>query len=137
MRALDFSESCLPQARKNTPLIGATSRRDRLRKVDGRTRIGRRLRQIERDLSAHVGGQPSATQKILIDRLAADIVRRELYEAEIASGADLSAHDGRVLHALQNSIRLGLRELGLRPAAPKPPSLAEYLAAKTAAEAIS
>ena len=103
---------------KNSPAIGATSRVDRLRSIDGRTAIGRRLRQIVRELVAHVGGQPSAPQRYLIDRVAVDLVRLEMLDAKIAS-ATFSAHDGRVAHALRNSVRLALRELGLQSSAPK------------------
>ena len=88
--------------------------------LDGRRREARRLKAITADLVAHVGGQPSAAQRYLIDRVAIDILRLELFDVEMAAGT-FSAHDGRVAHALRNSVRLALRDLGLRPAAPKPP----------------
>jgi hypothetical protein len=117
-------------AAKNTRRIGSESRTDRLRKLDGRTKVARRLRTITMDLVVHVGGQPSAAQRYLIDRLAIDILRLELLDAKMAAG-NFSEHDGRVAHALRNSMRLSLRELGLAPQSPQAPSLADYLRSKS------
>jgi hypothetical protein len=91
-----------------------------LAKLDGRTREARRLRQIERDLTENAGGpdRVSAPQRYLIQRTAIDILRLELLDNEMALGT-VSAHDGRVAHALRNSVRLALRDLGgLKAAAP-------------------
>lgn len=118
----------------NTHRIGPGSRTDRLRKLDGRTRVARRLRAITADLVAHVGGAPSSTQRYLIDRTAIDILRLEQLDAAMATGR-CSEHDSRVAHALRNSVRLALRELGLAPQRPRAPSLSEYLASKSAAGA--
>jgi hypothetical protein len=92
------------------------------------------LRQITRELSAHIGGQPSAPQRYLIERTAVDIVRLELFDAEMAAGT-ISDHDARVAHALRNSVRLSLRELGLQPKPPPAPSLAEHFAKRAAERA--
>lgn len=113
--------------------IGGASRPHRLAKLDGRTREARRLRQINRELTDHVGGSDrvSAAQKYLIARTAIDILRLELLDAEMAAGT-VSNHDARVAHALRNTVRLALRALGMKAAAAKPPSAAENLAAATA-----
>jgi hypothetical protein len=89
-----------------------------LAKLDGRTKESRRLRQIEHELTENAGGanRVSAPQRYLIERVAIDILRLELLDAEMVAGT-LSAHDGRVAHALRNSVRLALRELGMRPVA--------------------
>jgi hypothetical protein len=106
--------------------IGAT--------IDGRSREGRYLRAIEADLIEHAGGAPSTTQKILIHRCARLMLRLELFDERLTAG-ELTAHDARVYNALQNSLRLALRELGVKGKAEKAPSLRDYLAAKSASRA--
>jgi hypothetical protein len=130
-------------SRKNfsdTRRVGARSRSDRLRKLDGRRKEARRLAAITADLVAHVGGQPSAAQSFLIDRAALDILRLEMLDAEMVAGT-FSEHDGRIAHALRNSVRLILRDLGLQPVPPKfdrlgsPPAKVEYTVIDPAANA--
>lgn len=102
-----------------------------LAKIDKRTREARRLRQIEHDLFEHLGGvdRASAPQRYMIERVAIDIVRLELLDAKMTDGT-VTDLDARVAHALRNSTRLALRELGMtEPPRDKPPSLAGHLSA--------
>jgi hypothetical protein len=98
----------------------------RWRKLDGRTKEARRLRQIEADLVAHVGGpdRVTAPQRFLIERTAIDIIRAEQLDARMATGV-FSDHDAIVAHALRNSVRLALRQLGA--AVTNTPSLSDHL----------
>ena len=114
---------------KSTVSIGGYSRRDGLRKIDGRTRSAKYLRQIERELTEHLGGSDrvSTPQRYLVGRVAVDLLRLRLLDAEMAAGT-VSEHDARVAHALRNSVRLALREIGFAPAAARQPSLAEVMA---------
>src|SRR3954447_18527237 len=98
------------------------------RSIDGRSAEGRFLRAFEAQMTAHLGGQPSAAEVLLISRLARVALRLELFDEKITAGT-LTDHDGRVYGALHNSFRLMLRELGLKAAPPAAPSLAELLAA--------
>jgi hypothetical protein len=41
-------------------------------------------------------------------------LRLELYDERLAAGERLTDYDGKILHALENSVRLALRELGLK-----------------------
>ena len=102
--------------------------------IDGRSREGRFLRDIERELVAHVGGNPTVTQKLLIRRLARGLLRLELLDERITRG-ELNDHDARTFSALSNVVRLTSRELGLQSAASveKPPDLSAYLASKGSA----
>lgn len=111
--------------------IGAHSRPHRLQQLDGRGREARYLRRIESELAEHLGGaeRVSVAQRILIERLAVDLLRLELLDGKAAVGK-LTEHDGRIAHALRNSVRLALRDLGLKGAAAKVPSLDEHLAAR-------
>ena len=96
--------------------------------IDGRSREGRFLRAAEAELIAHVGGEPSFTQRLLIRRAARAMLRLELFDEKLASG-NWSDHDGRTYGGLQNAVRLMLRELGLKaPAKDRAPSLADIAA---------
>lgn len=111
--------------------IGPHSRPQAMRKLDQRTREARHLRETVAALTAHIGGQPSAVQRMLIQRAAILSLKLAQLDAEPA----LSEHDMRAYSAWSNHLRLTLRELGLRPAAARPPSLAEVLAAGRPASA--
>jgi hypothetical protein len=72
----------------------------------------------------------SVPQRILIERVASDLLRLELLEEKLAAKA-FTDHDARVAHALRNSIRLALRDLGFEKGSQVPtPSLEAYLAKK-------
>jgi hypothetical protein len=104
---------------KNTRPVGQHSRPDRWQKLDGRTREARQLRAVVADLTAHVGGSPSATEKLLIDRLARVYLRLALFDQKLEAGT-FTDHDGRVYGALHTAIRLMTRQLGMKPAGAKP-----------------
>ena len=97
-------------------------------RVDGRSREGRFLSQIERELVAQVG-KPSFTQKLLIRRLSRAMLRLEQLDEKATAGT-LSDHDARSFSALSNQVRLLARELGLKAApAEKLPDLHDIVAA--------
>lgn len=78
-------------------------------------------------LVAHVGGKPSATQVLLIRRTARDMLTLELLDAKLTSGT-VTDHDVRTHGGISNRVRLALRELGLKAAPVKAPTLAEAMA---------
>src|SRR5271165_5272664 len=82
---------------------------------DGRSREGRYLRHCEVELTKHVGGNPSFVQKILITRAARAMLRLQLLDEKMADGS-WSDHDARTFGGLSNSLRLTLRELGVKAA---------------------
>ena len=84
-------------------------------KVDGRSREGRFLTTIERELVAQVGGKPTFTQQLLIRRLSRAMLRLELLDEKSTAGT-LTDHDGKTFGALSNQVRLLARELGLKAA---------------------
>jgi hypothetical protein len=112
-----------------TRITGA-NRPHKLAKLDKRTREARRLRQIEYDLFEHIGGLDRATapQRYLIERTAIDIVRLELLDAKMTDGS-VTEYDTRIAHALRNSVRLSLRQLGA-PATIKPADALAYMRRK-------
>jgi len=64
---------------KITRPLGAAFRSNTLKKLDGRTKTARRLREIISELTEHCGGveRVSAAQRYLIERTAIDILRLE------------------------------------------------------------
>jgi hypothetical protein len=93
--------------------------------LDGRSREGRFLRHVESELARHVGGKPNFPQKLLIRRAARAMLRLELLDLKMAEG-NWTEQDGRVFGGLNNTVRLCLRELGVKTTV-KPPSLASRL----------
>ena len=89
--------------------------------ADGRSTLGRFIRHLEAELVAHVGGCPTITQRLLIERLIKTHVQLDLLDEKLGRG-DWTANDSRTYGGLQNAMRLTTRELGLRPAneAPEP-----------------
>lgn len=88
------------------------------------------------ELITHCGGQPSRTELVLIER----VIRNEWDLLRLDSKMDeteLSGHDMRTRLAMENRLRLDLRAIGLKAAAPPVPTLAEYLAGKAAETAAS
>ena len=97
--------------------------------VDGRSREGRFLRQTEAELIAQLRREPSFGERVLIRRVARGLLQLELFDQKLSAGGDFTAHDARAFSALGNQVRLGLRDLGLKPAAKAgPPSLADLAA---------
>jgi hypothetical protein len=116
--------------------LGPNSRlfgRGAVGKLDGRSREGRFLVCVERELLDHIGPSATVTQRVLVGRAARAMLRLELLDERVLAGVDLSAHDGAVYGALNNTLRLALRELGLKGKPAKAPSLTE-IAARHASE---
>jgi hypothetical protein len=104
-----------------------------LLKLDQRTREARLMRETRADLVKHVGGQPSATQRALIDRAVRLTLQLHLMDAKQAD-APLTEHDGRTYLAWCNTLTRLMRQLGLEGAKASRPSLRDYLDGKAAAQ---
>ena len=112
---------------KKVRAMGPYTRPHVLAKLDRRTRESRQLEATVAELAEHVGGEPTALQARLIDRIA----RLELYLAKMderanANGGTLSERDSRQYLAWCNSIRLAMRDLGLERRGPRTPTLKEH-----------
>ena len=83
--------------------------------VNGRTREGRFLRQIEKELVGQLGREPSFGERLLIRRISRGMLQLELFDQKLSTEGEFTAHDARAFSALGNQVRLGLRELGLKP----------------------
>ena len=113
-------------------MVRPHSRPDTLAKIDGRTREARLLKACIRELTAHVGGKPSAVQSAVIGQLAQLRLRIEVMGRRMAEdgNGEMTLHDQKAYLAWHNSYTRGLHRLGVKAAAPeKARSLSDYLAA--------
>jgi hypothetical protein len=80
----------------------------------------------------HVGGNPSATERALIEQIVLLTARCCQNEAKILVGKD-TEFDSKSYLAWSNALRRALRDLGMQANAVRQPSLAEVLKAERAA----
>lgn len=104
------------------PEIGPYSRPHVLAKLDGRRREAKLMQTVREDLTAHIGGNPTATQKALIDRAAWLQLHVSLMDAKtLEDGGPLSERDSRQYLAWSNALTRILRDLGAdKPRSAKP-----------------
>ena len=98
--------------------------------IDGRTFEGKYARVIEHDLLAQLGGQPTAMQRLMVDRVVKLQLRLDAFEKKIAS--DKASDRELVVYAvLNNQFSRGLQLLGLKgdgAEAPRTESFEAYVA---------
>ena len=87
-----------------------------LAKLDQRTREAKLLSDARAALVVHVGGSPSHVQKTLIERAARLMLYLEIMDRETLEAGTMSERNSRQYLAWTNSLRLTLRELGLKAA---------------------
>ena len=104
-----------------------------LASVDGRTLEARREKAVFAELGAHVGGHPSAVQRLLIARAARLTVVIESLERRIIEDGKVADLAGRQVLAWVNSLRQILALLGVQRASAQVPKLAEVLKVTRAA----
>jgi hypothetical protein len=97
---------------------GAAHRRGFGGRVDRRTGAGRLIKQVRSELVEHVGGEPTATEWLLIDRCARLSLKVSLIDAKIAAGTD-TEYDSKSYLAWSNGLRRCLLSLGRRKSSPK------------------
>jgi hypothetical protein len=86
------------------------------------------MRRVRADLVSHVGGNPCATQRMLIERAVMLSLKVALLDKKLTAGHDFTQIDSNTYLAWSNSLQRCLRDLGVQPAVAKPPSLADHLA---------
>jgi hypothetical protein len=102
-------------------------------KLDQRTKEARLIRETRAELMAHVGGNPSATQRALIEALVQIKLRLALLDRQLAQTGVQTEHDSRTYLAHANTYGRMLGRLGItdRQEAPlQTPALADYLAGR-------
>ena len=103
-----------------------------MRDLDGRTREAAIVKRTIADLTAQVGGSPTAAQALLIHATAVIVLRIRCALDKYGTGADVESLDKHFV-SLQNSLRLNLITLGLETAKDRPLSLERYLEARQVA----
>lgn len=111
--------------------MGGRSRVISMAKVDGRSTLGKIMRQARHDLVQHCGGTPTATQRMMIERAVALTGYIAQLDTVALSGS-MTDHRRREYLAADNSLRRTLRELGKGAPAPVQ-TLADYLNARATA----
>ena len=115
--------------------LGRHSRPHMLAKLDRRTKEGKALAELRDELTRHVGGAPSAVQRVLIERAARLQFYLELMDREtLKTRGTMSERNSRMYLAWSNALRLCLREIGVEPAPAAKgtvASLANYVKAAT------
>lgn len=86
------------------------------RQPDGRTREARLMRETREALIAHVGGNPSAAQRGLIERGVWLTLAVSRLDAQMLAKGGLSDHASREYLAWSNTLTRTLRTLGLKGA---------------------
>jgi hypothetical protein len=110
--------------------IGPQSTATRLAKLDGRTQLAKQAKRLRQDLTQHVGGNPSATQRALIDQAVRLSMRIDIMDRKTLEGLDQGEGDDRRYLAWSNSFSRLMRQLGQKGAPPPAISLAAHLAKK-------
>jgi hypothetical protein len=93
--------------------IGPFSRDRSLSTLDKRTKAGRVLRSTLSDLTAHVGGDPSAAEALLIQSAALKATRLFLLSEKLVGGGEIGEDGDHHCLAWLNSMRQDLTALGL------------------------
>jgi hypothetical protein len=88
------------------------------------------IRQVREGLICHVGGAPSATQRILIERAVMQTAHLAQIDLAAMRSGGLSADATGQLIRLEGNLRRTLAALGMAAAAPRQLTLAEHLAAR-------
>jgi hypothetical protein len=102
--------------------------RGALGRIDGRSRAGRFLRQYEKQLTEHVGGSPTITQRAIISRAARVALHLELMdEKSLIDGHEFGKYDHNYYVSWSNSLARLLSRLGLQPTDAPAPSLQDVL----------
>lgn len=99
---------------------------------DGRSREAVTIRRMRAEFTAHIGGNPSATQRAMIER--AVMVKFHLLaldEKVLKAAGSMTEHDTRQYLAWTNTLTRLMRDMGMRGKAEKAPSLADHIAARS------
>lgn len=99
-----------PQGRK----LGTHSRPDRWAKHDGRKTEGKILQEVRDQLTQHVGGSPSITQRLLIERTAWLVLHISMLDGRALREGGFSSHATKEYLSWCNTLRRSLVSLGLK-----------------------
>lgn len=104
----------VPTRKRLRRRVDPYSRPGRWAKIDGRSNEAVLARDIRAALVAHVGGNPTAVQAILIQRAVMLSVHLAMMDRKALEDGALSLHASRQYLAWSNSLTRTVRELGIR-----------------------
>lgn len=110
------------------PKIGPYSNCANLAKLDGRTREARLLKGLRSELIAHVGGNPSTAQRLVIDQCVQLKLRLALMDAESIAPGGMTERNQVQYLAWSGALTRLLNQIGLTAAPTAPKSHAAWLA---------
>jgi hypothetical protein len=100
---------------KQDRLPGPFSDTRKLATLDGRTLAGRVLNQTRADMFEHLGGCPTAPERLLIEAVAVKATRLFLMSYKTLEGGEINLdNDHHMTLAWLNSMRQDLTTLGLQ-----------------------
>jgi hypothetical protein len=77
------------------------------------------MERVRRDLTAHIGGNPTAPQRMLIERAAILTLRLSKLDQKIIDDASFTLHDNNHAVAWSNALTKCMKTLGVnRPVVP-------------------
>ncbi len=112
---------------RTQPHFAPYSRATALAKLDGRTREARLMGAVRDELIAHVGNRPSATQAAMIQQAVQLRLRLATMDRKFAETGAMTEHDSRTYLAWANSYTRLLKQLGMKGAPERAPSLADIM----------
>lgn len=98
-----------------TRQLGPYSRFHAIAEIDQRTKEAQLMCRVRDELTAHVGGRPSAVERLLIERATMLSLRVAQIDIKIMAGEVLTLHDNQHALSWNNALRRTLSELGLEP----------------------
>jgi hypothetical protein len=112
--------------------LGPYSKATSLTAIDGRCRAARQIREFTAELVKHLGGNPTAAQRVLVNAAAVKHAKMVMLADKILADSELDLDLAtRTFLAWSNSLRRDLEAIGLaRPEVQLPAAPLEYLAAK-------
>jgi hypothetical protein len=103
------------------------SRPCRVAGVTTRSAEGRLIRDVRADLINHVGGAPSATQRVMIERAVMLTVQLGRMDAKALADGAMSEHASREYLAWSNTLTRTMKALGIKGAADRAPSIKDFI----------
>jgi hypothetical protein len=107
-------------------------RKNRFRQIDGRLYEGKLERRTVRDLTAHLGGDLTAPQQILVEQAAKLVVVLDILAVEMITKGDVGDFTSRRYLAWVGHLRRTLEALGLQRPQQTTATLKAYVGGKAA-----
>jgi hypothetical protein len=125
-----MSINAKPLARPRPPVhprLGPWSRQAALSMLDGRSKEAMYMRRVRSELIAHLGGNPNAVQRHLIERVVRLSMHIELMDQRLFHSTGPTQKQSNEYLAWSNALGRTLARLGIDAAEPKATSLEDVL----------